>query len=142
MPGMTGSLHRNLNYMLHKLLPIPLLLTTALPVQSYQSQEGWAQQCFRTVYREEYVPGTSTQRGYVRSWTERVERPCRQAQTQTQPPQRSTEQDTNSCIEGTIIGGITGGALGGTLSTQENWIWSVPAGIVGGALLGCQIDGG
>ena len=51
-------------------------------------------------------------------------------------------QDTNSCIEGTIAGGVLGGALGGTLAKKENWIWSIPVGVVGGAIVGCQIDGG
>ena len=50
--------------------------------------------------------------------------------------------DDNSCLEGTIIGGLGGGALGGTLATPENWIWSIPTGIIGGAMVGCQIDGG
>ena len=56
-------------------------------------------------------------------------------------PQHPISKD-NSCIEGSIIGGIAAGALGGVLSTQENWIWSIPVGVIGGALLGCQIDGG
>jgi len=51
-------------------------------------------------------------------------------------------QDANSCIEGTLAGGVLGGALGGTLARKENWIWSIPAGVVGGAIVGCQIDGG
>ena len=37
--------------------------------------------------------------------------------------------DDNSCIEGAIIGGIPGGG-GGVLATQENWIWSIPTGIM------------
>ena len=50
--------------------------------------------------------------------------------------------DDNSCIEGSIIGGIAGGAAGGTLATKKNWIWSLPLGVVGGAMVGCQVDGG
>ena len=42
--------------------------------------------------------------------------------------------DDNSCIEGALIGGLGGGALGGVLSTQENWIWSIPTGIIAGGL--------
>ena len=41
-----------------------------------------------------------------------------------------------------VLGGLLGGAAGGTLATQENWIWSIPVGIVGGAMVGCQVDGG
>ena len=50
--------------------------------------------------------------------------------------------DNNSCLEGSLAGGVLGGALGGALAKKDNWIWSIPAGAVGGALVGCQIDGG
>ena len=50
--------------------------------------------------------------------------------------------DDNSCAEGTVAGGLLGGALGGVLSKKENWIWAIPTGIVGGAMVGCQVDGG
>ena len=49
--------------------------------------------------------------------------------------------DDNSCLEGTLAGGVLGGALGGVLA-KDNWIWSIPTGVVGGAIVGCQIDGG
>ena len=48
----------------------------------------------------------------------------------------------NSCLEGTLAGGVLGEALGGALAKKDNWIWSIPAGAVGGALVGCQVDGG
>ena len=118
------------------LLLIPLILLTSLPAEGRQSQAGWSRQCFKTVYREEYVPGTANRRGYVRSWTEKVERPCRPDQTQ------SIHHEDNSCVEGSILGGIIGAGIGGAAATQENWIWSIPAGIVSGAMVGCQIDGG
>ena len=50
--------------------------------------------------------------------------------------------DDNSCLEGTLAGGVLGGALGGVLAKKDNWIWSIPSGVVGGAIVGCQIDGG
>jgi uncharacterized protein YcfJ len=50
--------------------------------------------------------------------------------------------DDNSCIEGSILGGIAGGGLGAALSRKEGRLWAIPTGIVGGALLGCQVDGG
>ena len=50
--------------------------------------------------------------------------------------------DTNSCVEGTIAGGLIGAGIGG-LATRGRARWlGVPVGAVGGALLGCQIDGG
>ena len=114
---------------------------------------GYTEQaaCFRFEYREEYVPGTRKNPGYVKSYTDKVEVPCRRPRRHG--PYRPSghhghiEQSTgpvddNSCIEGTILGGLAGGALGGVLATEENWIWSIPTGIIGGAMTGCQIDGG
>ena len=51
-------------------------------------------------------------------------------------------EDENSCLEGTLAGGVLGGTLGGALAKKNNWNWSIPAGAVGGALVGCQVDGG
>ena len=66
------------------------------------------------------------------------------AQEDTQDIQGSPapEGDTNSCVEGTIAGGLIGAGIGGFATKgQARWI-GIPAGVVGGALLGCQIDGG
>ena len=120
------------------LLLLPLILLTSVPVQAAESQAGWSRQCFRNVYREEYVPGNATSTGYVRTWSETKEVPCRKKPMTALP----APQEDNSCIEGSILGGISGGAAGGVLSTQRNWIWSIPLGIVGGSMIGCQIDGG
>lgn len=105
--------------------------------------------CFTKVYREEYIPGTSRSNpGRVRKYYERQKVACApESAPQTYRPSgtRSPQNppgDTNSCIEGSIIGGIAGGAAGGTLATKKNWIWSIPAGIIGGAMVGCQVDGG
>ncbi len=126
-----------------------MLLVSSLPaVANNYSQSGGTRQetCYTNVYREEYVPGTRNQPGRVRSWTERQEVSCEETNPNyapvAEPRPRPSPVDENSCVEGSIIGGIAGGAAGGTLSTQENWIWSIPAGIIGGALVGCQIDGG
>ena len=133
-----------------KLLPIALaaaVLLPVLPAQARTGQRGYSNQCFEEVYREEYIPGTANSPGRVRRWTENKEVPCQEPSrinTYIEPtPYRSSAPvDDNSCLEGTIIGGIGGGALGGVLATQENWIWSIPTGIIGGALAGCQVDGG
>jgi len=122
------------------LLLLPLILLSAVPVQAAESQAGWSRQCFKNVYREEYVPGNATSTGYVRTWTETKEVPCRKPPMTALPA--PAPEDTNSCVEGSILGGILGGAAGGVLSTKDNWIWAIPAGIVGGSLAGCQLDGG
>ena len=50
--------------------------------------------------------------------------------------------DDNSCIEGSILCGIAGGGLGAALSRKDGRLWAIPLGIVGGAMAGCQVDGG
>ena len=97
------------------------------------------------MYREEYIPGTRNNPGRIKRYTDRIQVPCET--TGARPNNvgvndQSFNTDDNSCIEGAIIGGIAGGAGGGVLATQENWIWSIPTGIIGGALIGCQVDGG
>lgn len=124
-----------------RLLPLTLLLlTTPVMAQDY-SQPGGTQQtaCYETVYREEYVPGTKNNPGYVRRYNERIEVTC---ENETRQTTQSTRRDDNSCVEGTVIGGLLGGGIGGLISRGDGrWI-AVPTGAVAGALLGCQVDGG
>ena len=108
-------------------------------------QEGGVKSttCVKKIYREEYIPGTSRSNpGRVRSWYERKKVPCAPKRARRGQHSHTPPVDDNSCIEGSIIGGIAGGAAGGTLATKKNWIWSIPAGVIGGALVGCQVDGG
>ena len=134
-----------------------VLLVPAMPAQAGYSQSGGVRErnCYKEVYREQYIPGTSTSPGRVRRWTETKKVPCgnrgRRPNQRNGGPYRDPRNrpssarqdfDDNSCVEGSIIGGIGGGALGGVLSTKENWIWAIPTGVIGGALVGCQVDGG
>ena len=126
-----------------------VLLVPTMPAQAGYSQSGGVRErsCYREVYREQYIPGTSTSPGRVRRWTETKRVPCNgrrggRRDPRNRPSQTRRDFDNNSCVEGSILGGLGGGALGGALATQENWIWSIPTGIIGGALVGCQIDGG
>ena len=132
-------------YSMKQLLLLPLLLATTLPAYAGYGQRGYSQQCFEDVYREEYIPGTRTRPGRVRRWTEQKEVPCNyDGYRGGMVPHHhtNTHYDDNSCVEGSVLGGLAGAAIGGASATQENWIWSIPAGIVGGALVGCQLDGG
>ena len=134
-----------------------LIAASAMPAEAkpgrYSSRPGYAeeQKCFRKEYREEYIPGTSKNPGYVKKYHKRVKVPCERPRfmPQTTPHYHYEEQhpnvgnvDNNSCIEGSILGGIAGGGLGAALSRKEGRLWAIPTGIVGGALLGCQVDGG
>jgi len=109
------------------------------------SQRGFSEQCFREVYREEYIPGTRNRPGRIRQWTENIEVPCqRPVQPEYRPQARPQPApvDDNSCIEGAILGGLAGGAGGAALSRDEGNFIGIPLGIIGGVLIGCQLDGG
>jgi len=139
-----------------KLALATMMLLSALPVsaesigdrsnrQAYNSQRGYASEnrCYRNEYREEYIPGTSKSPGYVSSYKERVEVPCnREVYRRDDAPQKQHQTDDNSCIEGSILGGIAGGGIGAAASRGDGRLWAIPLGIVGGAMAGCQIDGG
>ena len=123
------------------------------PRTGYRSRGGYAEQekCFKREYREEYIPGTMSNPGYVKRYNKRVRVPCERPSfmPQSAPHYHHEEEypgvghvDNNSCKEGTVAGGLLGGALGGVLAKKENWIWAIPTGIVGGAMVGCQVDGG
>ena len=145
-----------------KLALATLLMFSALPVSAesigdrsnrlaYRSQSGYARQekCFKRVYREEYVPGTYRNPGYVRTYKKRVAVPCEpkiyhrhHKHHHVEPPQKQHQTDDNSCIEGAVLGGIAGGGAGAALSRGDGRWWAIPLGIVGGSMVGCQIDGG
>jgi hypothetical protein len=125
-----------------------LLLTTILaplPVMAsgkhYQRGYFEEETCYRYVYREEYVPGNSSRPGYVKSFREKVEVDCKRNHG-THIPRKEPKVDDNSCLEGSILGGIAGGGAGAALSRGDGRWWAIPLGIVGGTLVGCQIDGG
>ena len=123
------------------------MVTPTAALAERESQAGYSTErtCYKDVYREEYIPGTRDNPGRIRRFTDTIEVPCDTTgarPSNTGVNDQSFNQDDNSCIEGAVIGGIAGGAAGGTLATQENWIWSIPTGIIGGALVGCQVDGG
>ena len=117
------------------------------------SQPGYSNQrsCFKTEYREEYIPGTEDNPGYVKSWKDTVEVPCKDDHPDvgwrrpTRPYYRrhvTVYEDTNDCYDGNAAGAILGGGLGAVLSRGEGRWWAIPTGVVTGAMLGCQIDGG
>ena len=98
-----------------------------------------SQTCWRSVYREEYVPGTRENPGYVTSWEEDVQIPCERRKTTTI---QQRDDDGNDCTDGKIAGGILGGAAGAALSQDEGRWWAIPLGVVTGSAIGCDIDGG
>ena len=138
-------------------------LSACTPAIAGESQAGWSHErtCFKSEYREEYVPGTEDRPGYVKSWKDTVEVPCEDTPTHVHPDpypnvghqsSRSTgyrrhvtvyeNVDTNDCSEGTVVGGLLGGGLAGFGSRGKDRWWAIPTGVIGGAMLGCAVDGG
>ena len=135
-----------------KLLLLCLLLSGCTPAVAAEvwedgsmRQSGYSKSrtCYRSEYREEYVPGTEFDPGYVKSWKETVEVPCEDDVAGSRVIRKTiVEYDTNDCSEGTVIGGLLGGGLAGFGTRGTDRWWAIPTGIVGGAMVGCQMDGG
>ena len=136
------------------LLALTPVSTLASPVYS-DSQPGYSNQrsCFKTEYREEYIPGTEDNPGYVKSWKDTVEVPCEDSNIGWHRPSRSTErpyyrrhvtvyEDTNDCSDGKIAGGLLGGGLGAAISRGDGRWWAIPLGAVVGSHIGCDLAGG
>ena len=122
--------------------PAPVTTPTA---RAGESQAGWseARTCYRSEYREEYVPGTEDDPGYVKTWKETVEVSCENNKvTKRTVIENNYPVDNNDCSEGTVAGGLLGGGLAGFMSRGKDRWWAIPTGILGGAMIGCEIDGG
>ena len=104
------------------------------PLLGVNSSTPKSETCTRTEYREEYIPGTKSNPGYVRSYEIDVVIPCN--------GDNSANVDNNDCKEGTVIGGILGAGIALSSSRGKDRFWAVPAGGTAGALIGCQVDGG
>ena len=92
--------------------------------------------CTRTEYREEYIPGTKSNPGYVKSYEVDVEIPCGGSRS------KAEKINNEDCTDGKIAGALLGGGVGGAISRKEGRWWAVPLGAVTGAAIGCQVDGG
>ena len=113
---------------------ILLTIFSWMPFQVILASTPKTVTCTRTEYREEYIPGTKSNPGYVRNYEVDVEIPCGGAQSQN--------ADVNDCSEGSVIGGLLGAGLAISSSRGKDRWWAIPAGGTAGALIGCQVDGG
>ena len=126
---------------------IALSACTPAIADEYQPGYSSSRTCYREEYREEYVPRTSNDPGYVRSWQETIEYPCRRSRIERTPEnttrtRRYEEYDENDCSDGTVAGALLGGGLAGFGTRGKDRWWTIPTGIIGGAMLGCAVDGG
>ena len=139
-----------------------IMLLTAVPAnafesigdrsnrEAYESQRGYAYEhnCFRYEYREEYVPGTSYSKGYVKSYNEKIAVPCpgyvsRPYRTTPSPTRVYTPSpDGNECGDGKIAGALVGGGAAAAMSQGDGRWWAIPLGILVGSTVGCDMAGG
>ena len=118
-------------------------------VAGYQAGYSESNTCFREEYREEYVPGTADNPGYIKSWKDTVEYPCSRRRVESTPENTTRtrvydeyEVDNNDCSEGTVAGALLGGGLAGFGSRGKDRWWAIPSGALIGSMIGCEIDGG
>jgi len=136
------------------LLALTPVSALASPVYS-DSQPGYSNQrsCFKTEYREEYIPGTEDNPGYVKSWKDTIEVPCEDSNIGWHRPHKPTKrpyyrrhvtvyEDTNDCSDGKIAGGLLGGGIGAAVSRGDGRWWAIPLGAVVGSHIGCDLAGG
>ena len=124
-----------------------LLALTPVSAFANEYQKGYSltRTCTRTEYKEEYVPGTRKNPGYVRTFNELIEVPCRDDYADSDPIiKRETvvEYDDNDCTDGKVAGAVLGGGLGAAISRDDGRWWAIPLGAVIGSKIGCDAAGG
>ena len=124
---------------------IALTPVSVLAERPDEQQAGYSRTktCYRSEYREEYIPGTENNPGYVKSWKDTIEYPCNDRTTTSRTRVETyREHDTNDCSDGKIAGALIGGGAGAAMSRGDGRWWAIPLGIVTGSVIGCDLDGG
>ena len=127
------------------LLASIIALSSVTPAMAHHSQAGYSssRECYKTVYREDYIPGTRDNPGYIKTYNETVAIPCRRKQKTTVIQQDTTVQyDNNDCSDGKSAGAILGGGAAAAMSRGDGRWWAIPLGVVTGSAIGCDLDGG
>ena len=115
--------------------------------QNYQEGYSTTKKCYRQEYREEYVPGTADSPGYIKSWTDTIEYPCKRTRVERTPDNINRtrtyeEYDQNDCSDGKVAGALLGDGAAAAMSRGDGRWWAIPLGAVIGGTIGCDIDGG
>ena len=131
-----------------KILLASLIALTPVSTLASEYQEGYSasRNCFKTEYREDYIPGNADNPGYVQSFHETVEVPCRSVDHSLRnggyTRKTTIEYDNNDCTDGKIAGGLVGGGVGAAISRGDGRWWAIPLGAVLGSRIGCEVEGG
>ena len=131
-----------------KILLASLIALTPVSAVADEYQRGYSasRNCFKTEYREEYIPGNADSPGYVQSFHETIEVPCKHSEESLRrggyTRKTTIEFDNNDCSDGKIAGGLLGGGVGAALSRGDGRWWAIPLGAVLGSRIGCEIEGG
>ena len=122
-----------------KLITSALALSFISPVfaDDVIKWETTSQTCWKSVYKEEYIPGTRENPGYVTSSNEYIEVPCEKDKSISKQ-----KVDNNDCTDGKIAGALLGGGAGAAMSRGDGRWWAIPLGAVVGSKIGCDMDGG
>ena len=106
--------------------------------------ETTSKTCYRETYREEYIPGTREDPGFIKTYNELIEVPCRNDKYADPIIKRETivEYDDNDCTDGKVAGAVLGGGLGAAISRDDGRWWAIPLGAVIGSKIGCDAAGG
>ena len=106
--------------------------------------ETTSKTCYRETYREEYIPGTREDPGFIKTYNELIEVPCRNNKYADPVIRRETvvEYDDNDCTDGKVAGAVLGGGLGAAMSKGDGRWWAIPLGAVVGSKIGCDAAGG
>ena len=126
------------------LLASLIAFSSVTPAMAHHSQRGYSSsnECYKTVYREEYIPGTRNNPGYIKTYNETVAVPCVRT---VRPPvieEPSVQHDNNDCTDGKVAGAILGGGAAAAMSRGDGRWWAIPLGVVTGSAIGCDLDGG
>ena len=139
-----------------------LLSPMAAMADGYHHQRGYTTQrtCYKEIYKEEYVAGTRSSKGFVTSYLDKVEMPC--SSLSLNPPvhkyrhhdkhvhysphahrryyrpthqqvlvSRSYRTSGGSCkSSNATTGGLLGGGLAAAISKKDAYAWSIPLGAV------------
>ena len=131
-----------------KILLASLVALTPIAAVADEYQEGYStsRSCIKTEYREEYIPGTADNPGYVQSYHETIEIPCKHSADSLRnggyTRKTTIQYDNNDCTDGKIAGGLVGGGIGAAISRGDGRWWAIPLGAVLGSRIGCEIEGG